>query len=166
MSKGGVLYHFPSKDDLIRGMISRMHHQFAAEVTRLKGEDANPVGRTIRAMLNTSFPEHPNDTRSRIDRISAALVAAIATNPSLLDGMNEYSQQLEAEILNDGLDPVDAMVIHMAADGIWMSQLFGIPHPSGDLRDRVLSRLKDMTLGAGAGRLGHLVDGQNFTRVK
>ncbi|HWR49825.1 MAG TPA: TetR/AcrR family transcriptional regulator [Bryobacteraceae bacterium] len=147
MSKGGVMYHFPSKEDLIRGMIGRMHYLFASEVARLKAKDPCPIGRTLRAMLNTTFPEHPGEVRSRIDRITAALVAAIATNPLLLEGTNAYSHELEAEILNDGLDPVVAMVIHMASDGIWMSQLFGIPHPPGDLRDRVVVRLKEMTLG-------------------
>jgi AcrR family transcriptional regulator len=147
MSKGGVLYHFPSKEDLIRGMIDRMHHLFASEVARLKAEDASPVGRTARAMLNTSFPDRPSEKRSRVDRVTAALLAAIATNPELLQGTAAYSKQLEDEILNDGLDPVVAMVIHMATDGIWMSQLFGVLHPSGDLRDRVLVRLREMTRG-------------------
>ncbi len=147
MSKGGLLYHFPSKEDLIRGMIHRMHHSFATEVARLKAEDSNPVGRTVRAMLNTSFPDHPNEARSRVDRVTAALVAAIATNRGLLDDTTAYSHQLEQEILNDGLDPVLAMLIHVAADGLWMSRLFGVAHPSGDLRDRVLMRLKEMTRG-------------------
>lgn len=152
MSKGGVLYHFPSKDDLIRGMIRRLHAIFDAEVERLKAADPCPAGRTMRAMLNASFPENPRQDHVRIDRIAAALIAAVATNPSLLADTKEYSDKMEHAILNDGLDPVSAMVVHLAADGIWLSHLFGIPHPSGKLRQDVLARLKQMTYGAGPSR--------------
>ncbi len=151
MSKGGLLYHFHSKDDLIRGMMQRLHEQYDTEVARLEAEDPNSVGRKIRAMINTSFPKEPCDIKVRVDRIAASLIAAVATNPSLLDGMKEYTAHVEQELLNDGIDPVTATVIHLATDGIWMSSLFGIPHPSGELREKVLDRLREMTTEPAAG---------------
>ncbi len=145
MSKGGLLYHFPSKEDLIRGMIRRLHAQYDAEVARLEAEDPNPVGRKIRAMLNTSFPKEPCDTKVRIDRIAACLIAAVATNPSLLEGMKEATAKMEQALLNDGIDPIQALIVHLANDGIWMASLFGITHPAGELREKVLERLRQMT---------------------
>lgn len=151
MSKGGLLYHFPSKDDLIRAMIRRLHEQFEADVKRLAAEDPNPVGRNARARLNAGFPMEPTVTAKRTDRIAAALMAAVATNRSLLDDIQQYFLGQEQELLNDGLDPVEAMIIHLAADGLWLSSLFGILQPSGELRERVIERLREMTAGAQTG---------------
>lgn len=146
ISKGGLLYHFPSKDDLIRGMIDRLHRHYEAEVARQEALDPNPVGRRLRAMINTTFPKEPCcDMRVRIDRIAACLIAAVATKPALLDGMKESTERMEKALLADGTDPIMAMIIHLATDGIWMSSLFGIPHPAGELRERVLDRLREMT---------------------
>lgn len=151
MSKGGLLYHFPSKDDLIRAMVRRLHEQFDADVKRLEAEDPNPVGRKARAMLSAGFPSEPSETAKRTDRIAAALLAAVATNRALLEDIQQYSQRQEQELLNDGLDPVQAMIIHLAADGLWLSSLFGITHPSGKLREQVIERLREMTSGVPTG---------------
>ncbi len=145
MSKGGLLYHFPSKDDLIRGMIRRLHEQFRSDVKRFEAEDPNPVGRKARAVLNAAFPAEPSESAERCDRLAAALLAAVATNRSLLDDVREFSAQQEQDLLNDGLDPVQAMIIHLAADGLWLSSLFGVLRPSGQLRGQVIERLREMT---------------------
>jgi AcrR family transcriptional regulator len=150
MSKGGLLYHFHSKDDLIRSMIRRLHEQYEAEVARVAAEDPNPVGRKVRAMLRVSFPKEPCEHCMRMERVAAALLAAVATNPGLLDDTRKHSADTERELLNDGLDPVLAMVIHCAADGIWMSGLFGLEHPAGSLRTQVIERLLAMSNGAPA----------------
>ncbi len=147
MSKGGLLYHFRSKDELIRGMIRRLHDQFEAEIERLKAADPCPTGRHLRAMLEAAFPKEPCETHVRTDRIAAGLIAAVATNPALLEDLKAGSDRMEQALLNDGLDPVLAMIVHMAADGIWMSSLFGISHPKGALRDKVLDRLREMSKG-------------------
>ena len=150
MSKGGLLYHFKSKDDLIRAMIRRLHELYDAEVECVATLDPNPVGRKVRAMLKVSFPEEPCGDFPRMDRIAAGLLAAVTLNPSLLDEMREYSARAEREILNDGLDPVLAMTIHCAADGIWMSGLFGLNHPAGEVRKQVIARLLEMSKGVQA----------------
>jgi AcrR family transcriptional regulator len=147
ISKGGLLYHFRSKDELVRGMIRRLLEQFNAEVARLESCDPCPTGRRVRAMLNANFPQEPSETSVHNDRVAAALLAAVATNPALLDDLRESTRRMEHAMLNDGLDPVTAMVVHMAADGIWMSRLFGIPHPSGELRDQVVDRLRVISYG-------------------
>jgi hypothetical protein len=47
---------------------------------------------------------------------------------------------------------VTAMIVHMAADGIWMSGLFGMPHPSGELCEQVVDRLRLMSKGGATNR--------------
>ncbi len=145
LSKGGLLHHFPSKDELIRGMVLRLCRRFDLEVERLVAADPCPTGRMTRALLNAIFPESPNEDVARQERLSAGLVAAVANNPALLATLKESSDRAEAAMLDDGIDPVKAMIIHMACDGIWMSGLFGIAHPAPELKGKVLERLRQMT---------------------
>ncbi len=146
LSKGGVLYHFPSKDALIKGMIARMVQQFEDEVAWWIAQDPNPIGRKSRAIIHAIFPEQHREGRSCDMQVATALIAAVANNPDLLDVLKESSDRMESDLLSDGIDPVLAMIIHMACDGIWLSGLFGITHPAGEMRDRVLERLRKMTL--------------------
>jgi AcrR family transcriptional regulator len=147
ISKGGLLYHFPSKDDLIRGMIRRLRRLYEAEVERLAAQDPHPVGRTLRAMIRASFPEESSDQCRWMDRVAAGLLAAVALNPELLAEIREYSAEIEKRILDDGLDPVTAMTIHCAADGIWMAGLFGLNHPADSIRKQVIANLLAMSFG-------------------
>jgi hypothetical protein len=39
---------------------------------------------------------------------------------------------------------VDATVARLAADGLWLAELFGMGPPTGELRERVVQRLLDM----------------------
>ena len=75
LSKGGLLYHFRSKDDLVRGMIQRLHEEYEAEVERLAAADPNPCGRLMRAMLRASFPARPARTSPNILRAIRAVAA-------------------------------------------------------------------------------------------
>lgn len=145
MSKGGLLYHFRSKDDLVRGMIRRMQDEYEADVERLAATDRNPRGRRLRAMLRASFPARKIRKRERMEQLAAALLAAVATNPKLLDEMRQRVKLFEQRVLKEGLDPVTAMVIHCAADGLWLSGLFGFHHRGGAQRRRVVARLLKMT---------------------
>jgi AcrR family transcriptional regulator len=143
MSKGGVLYHFRSKDDLIRGMIARLMEQYEADVTRLEAEDPSPTGRRLRSMLRVSFSDQEQE--NRCDQVAASLLAAVVTNPLLLEPVHDRMRALHAAIVQDARDPLLAMVIHLAADGIWMGKLFRSPAVDPELNKQVVDRLIEMT---------------------
>jgi AcrR family transcriptional regulator len=42
VSKGGLLYHFPSKDALVEGLVEHYATTFAAQVTALAAEEKGP----------------------------------------------------------------------------------------------------------------------------
>ncbi|MCW5981496.1 MAG: TetR family transcriptional regulator [Bryobacteraceae bacterium] len=145
MSKGGVLYHFKSKEDLIVGMIKRMADQYDEQVQELESNDPNPKGRKLRAMLRVSFPEAPTEAARYADSICAGLVAAVATNRSLLEPIHERARQMHTCITEEARDPVTAMIVHYAADGIWLNRIFGIPIENGEMQRKVVKRLLEMS---------------------
>jgi AcrR family transcriptional regulator len=145
LSKGGVLYHFPSKDDLIRGMIARLQELFEREMERLAAEDPCPIGRRTRAYLNTSFSLEPSEFSVRVGQVAAPLIAAVATNPVLLEPVWERGKAIDATLLQDGIDPARAMLVRLAADGLWLNRAFGVPPLDADLERQVIMRIQELT---------------------
>jgi len=138
ISKGGLLYHFPSKDALIEGMIHYYLERFTSDLNNAASEeDEEKPGRWTRAYLNTTYEDY-----QRIPRMSSGLLAAIATNPALLLPMqksfNEWVQHLE----KDGIDPTTAMIVRLAVDGLWLVELFGLAAPDSKMREQVLHALE------------------------
>ncbi|HEX2186239.1 MAG TPA: TetR/AcrR family transcriptional regulator, partial [Chloroflexota bacterium] len=55
VSKGGLLYHFPSKDALISGMLAQLMEDFTADIAReLAREPGAAPGRWLRAYVRAS----------------------------------------------------------------------------------------------------------------
>ncbi len=146
LSKGGVLYHFASKDDLIRGMIARRMDQFEAEMEQFVKADPNPAGRRTRAFLST-FTQCQGEGSAR-DRICAAMLAAVANNPNLLEPFQARFRSWKQSITEDGLNPVAAAVATLAADGLWFGELLNFPPFEPGMRDQIIARLRLLTTEA------------------
>ena len=147
LSKGGVLYHFATKDDLIRGMITRLIDQFEGEMAQLLEQDTDPAGRQTRAYLN-ALVDPPVAPPEQSERICAALLAAAAHNPSLLEPVQDRVRSWQTRMVEDGLDPVMATIIRLACDGLWMTELLRLPPLDPKLRDQVIARLRLSTKGS------------------
>jgi AcrR family transcriptional regulator len=144
LSKGGVLYNFPTKEDLIRGMIARMMGEFEGEIARLEAEDPEPRGRALRAFVRASFPEADSPCQKHT-KVAACLLAAVLVNPVLLDPLREQSRKMQDRLFQDGLDPARVHIVRLAADGLWMSDLFAMPGPVAEARREVLQKLCQLT---------------------
>lgn len=147
ISKGGLLYNFPAKEDLIRGMIARLSERFNTEVAQRAEADPNPAGRHTRAYVDVSFPA-PAAHSALHDPVCAGLLAAVATNTSLLDPLRESTAAMQARLADDGIDPVLATIVRLAVDGLWMSDLFGVNTLDRNLRISVIERLRELTMGS------------------
>ena len=77
----------------------------------------------------------PSSTRpDREDRLGAALIAAAAAEPELLEPLQVAADRWQARLEDDGLDPTVATVLRLACDGLWLCDLFGLAPPSAALR--------------------------------
>lgn len=143
VSKGGLLYHFPSKEALIKGLIEHLNGQFDHEVSRrLEDEDAETTGRWLRAFVGATFEADEHWLGS-----SAAILTAIATNPQLLEPFRNSFAEYQRQAEQDGLDPALATVIRLAADGLWLAELLGLAPPGEELRGKVQQLLLEMSRG-------------------
>lgn len=135
ISKGGLLYHFPSKEALMFGMIDA-RHEWIKNVHRKERErlaDPTGPGSWHRALINTGF-QHCHGC----DDVTADMLAVVAREPSLqarlLEGLGDWIERRS----NDGVDRVVSNLIHTSLDGIKLHKILGLPTPS----DEELEELK------------------------
>lgn len=77
--------------------------------------------------------------------IGTALLAALFTNPDILNKFQSQYATWQQNIENDGIDPVRSTIIRLAADGLWYSEMFGLGVLDDELRTKVIQELINMT---------------------
>ena len=142
LSKGGVLYHFGTRDALVTAMVTRIIEEFEEDVdSHLPDPDTDAASRPgaySRAYLRASLePSSPGE-----ERLGAALLAAAAAEPALLLPLQEAAAVWQARISDDGLDPATATLVRLACDGLWLCGLFGLAVPDRKLVRSVGERLE------------------------
>lgn len=145
LSRGGVLYHFPSKDALIDGMVRRLVASFQQSLDATIADDPDPRGRFTRAYARlTLLPDE--STLQEVGAVIYALIAGLAYNPRLLDPLREtlldWQRQSEAE-----LDPTTAAIVRLTTHAIWTNDLLLPNDLSPQLRRDLVARLEAMTRG-------------------
>ncbi len=135
VSKGGVLYHFGSKRALIDGLLECWLDDFEAQLT---GEDF--AAAYVRASdLAVATPE--------VTASEFGLLAALIEEPEVLEvARRRYTAWME-RMLEGGMDPGDAWLVRLAADGLWYSDLLGLAAPQGPDRRRLIERLLALASG-------------------
>jgi AcrR family transcriptional regulator len=148
LSKGGVLYHFATKEALIQAMLARLIQYCEHEIEAHRQHDAEPGGWT-RAYVRRkfapvlSYPGEADFPRSK--EVGAGIIVAATTTPSLLDPLRERFRTWQQAIESDGIDAARATVVRLAVDGLWLAELLGIWSPSAELRQQVLNELIRLT---------------------
>ncbi|GGR66475.1 TetR family transcriptional regulator [Streptomyces aureoverticillatus] len=141
VSKGGLLYHFPTKQALVQGVVERLVERFEAV---LPGPDA-PPGAYARAWLDASIPpEAPESEATPSDSVPVALLAA-ANGPEVLDILQERYRGWQERLERDGLPPGVATLVRMAVDGWWTARLLGLADPKGEQHRQLRRLISDLT---------------------
>jgi AcrR family transcriptional regulator len=141
MSKGGVLHHFASKDQLIEAMVMRTAEEWRQCYLNAYESEPEGPGRMARGILNHCLMGDESWTEPLRRRFSCVL-AALAQNPSLVQSMRETYTDLYARLENDGLPPGTAEVVGTAIDGIWLSWAMRFTDVEQDFLGRVHRVLK------------------------
>jgi AcrR family transcriptional regulator len=152
VSKGGLLYHFRSKDDLIAAMLLHFKEEVQGQLERRMAADPNPRGLLVRALLRMVFPapaasETGTSTRSELSRFFMAILTAAVNNPRLLDPIRKDAQQMRQRMLATAPDGVRQIALRAAIDGLVLWEHLGIISPDDPLHQSILDEL--LTLAEG-----------------
>jgi AcrR family transcriptional regulator len=139
VSKGGLLYHFPSKDALLRAMVDRLVDDYQAAIRSNEEADGDPVGRSARSYVRTGSATMRNSD------VWLGLVAALGEGPDLLEPWREVCAGWVETDRSEGVDVVAATIARLATDGLWFADVLGIEPFDPELRGEILARLERMT---------------------
>jgi AcrR family transcriptional regulator len=120
MSKGGVLHHFASKEQLIEAMVKRTAEEWRQCYMDAYERAPEGPGRMARGILSNCLLGDESWTEPLRRRFSCVL-AALAQNPSLVQSMRETYSDIYTRLENDGLPPGTGEAVGAAIDGIWLS---------------------------------------------
>jgi AcrR family transcriptional regulator len=145
VSKGGVLYNFPTKQALVGAMLTRLLARFDA--ARGKAAARVPPGpnSALRAYIAATFADADQERW-------APVLAAAAEDPRLLDPARRYYASRLAEFDTaagpraSGKD--DALLAWLAAEGLCFLELFGLLKLDPRRRARLGALLQRRAAGA------------------
>ena len=140
ISKGGVLYHFRSKEALTEAMIERFVDRFDTAVAKAAENDDLAVGRNVRAYVRATVGETPL-TGELFDRANGAITAALANYPERLEAVRLQSSRTQTMIEDGSLDPTFATIVRLAIDGLWLAENFNLMRFEPRLKAAVGERL-------------------------
>lgn len=144
VSKGGLLYHFRSKEDLAAAMIERSIAWFDDALIEAGADDPDRRGRFTRAYVKASLGMTPL-TGAGFDNLCSAITTALLSFPERLGPVQEQGARTQRDIENDGFDPVLATIIRLAVDGLWLSENFNLMRFDKDMKAKVAARLLQWT---------------------
>jgi AcrR family transcriptional regulator len=139
VSKGGLLYHFPSKELLIQATLDDFLDRFDSDTNEEASRNTNLNNGWAQAYLIETFEISKEDLE-----MSAGILAAAANNPELLEPMRQRYLLWQSRMTAECKDPVEATVARLAADGLFFCDLFGFVPLDEKLRSDVLSYLMTM----------------------
>ena len=136
VSKGGLLYHFASKDELIKGLNEETIREFRELLQQALEETGSYTKSYLLATLRQLEGCGPYNA-------SSSMLAAIATNMEMIQLWDEDYQRFRTEMVKEGLSFEAGMVIRLVADGLLYSRLFNSDPPSQEEGRRVIQFLLD-----------------------
>ena len=145
VSKGGLLYHFPSKEALLASMVQRLIDDYRTRQTETLDSLPPAPERHVRAHIMTKFPAEGCGDPERCRRIASALLAAAAADRKLLDPIRAHINAVVQSIAtHDGRVDFDRLVVLLAAEGLGFWELLDISPLTGEEKSATVERLLAM----------------------
>ena len=144
ISKGGLLYHFPSKQALVEGLCQRMLDHLDRELASLSAADPEEAGAWTRAYLTSTVTEEGKPANNSA-QLMAGVLACLGRDSSLLEEVRARFARWHRRLESDGIDPTTATLVRLAADGLWLSALLGLPRLDAQSGADAIRALRELT---------------------
>lgn len=135
VSKGGVLYYFPNKQNLLLAMIDRYEATFSERREKyLEKYTDSPKGvfkATVELML-ADIEELHDDIPN---------MATVLDDPELRRRVGELKRTMFKELSRDLAAPDAVATVLYLVDALWMNQRFSPPVVPKTIRNQVIKRL-------------------------
>jgi AcrR family transcriptional regulator len=135
VSKGGLLYHFPKKDALMRALVER--HLAEIEAATFEGTNApgrpNAVAQAFIGAYRAKLACEPAPP--------SGVLAALAENPHLLEPVRAHQVRIVDRLRSSASDIDLSLIAFLAVEGMKALELFETDPLTGEERERVFDAL-------------------------
>lgn len=137
VSKGGLLYHFGSKDALIEGLTDRLRGLVEADIALMRSADAGPIDYFIRTSVSME---------GEFDRcIVATARLAQGAHAGARDALKS-AQAAWLEVITEAVsDPAIARTVMLIGDGIYYNSSMGAGALTGQEMDELVATVRRLT---------------------
>lgn len=141
LSKGGLLYNFPSKDALIRGMVEFLAGKYESEIAVARDSNGASGCPTLAAMVDVT----EGWLRQQRD-VARAILPATADKPELRQPFIDAKLRLRGAIMDETQDLGGALAIWTSLEGLHFSEAHCVSTLTDDDRAAVFAELRSRLL--------------------
>lgn len=139
-SKGGLLYHFASKQELVVGLLGRTLTDADATLQALTDAQSASSGAFARAYLDyVTSGQH-----GEADAAAGIFAAAALDDGDLTPAKEQFARWQDRLLGDDGIDPTVALLARVVGDGLWLIDLFGLAPPNPVQRQQLAQLVTDL----------------------
>jgi AcrR family transcriptional regulator len=138
VSKGGLLYHFPAKADLLKAIIEDHLRHFEQELGDCREPGGGPAN-ILRAYLEVSML----DCAQKAPPASGVL-AAIVQHPEMMAPITVFKRQMLDRLKADAGEESMALILFLAMEGLRSLKLFDADVLSVEETDKAVDALREL----------------------
>jgi AcrR family transcriptional regulator len=145
VTRGGITYHFPTKDELLRALVERDRDRWAQDIAAARPgaercSGGCPLTTDLVAYIRSSTRDDPEHRR-----YVSGMLGAVAHDPQLLEGCRDfYRAQIAAERWTD--PHLRRLVLQLAADGLFWMETLGFVDLPANARRRLVALLEALAV--------------------
>ena len=139
VSKGGLLYHYGTKQDLLNALLEDTLRRADDGLEELATESERDHGAFAHAYLDfVRSRSHRDDTAAGV------LAAAALDEGDLTIAQRQFANWQQRLLDRDGLDETAALLARVVGDGLWLIDLFDLAPPDDRQRAALLDHVADL----------------------
>ncbi len=145
LSKGGLLYHFPTKEVLVKELFQHVIDAFDAEINLQAESSKDEKGSWLKAYAAGSMKQALNPA---ISKLMASLFASVDDFPWVHNFMQEKYSDWQKKAEASGVDPAVATLFRLTIDGMWFTEIYQYAPPNTKRREEILALLNQLTFSS------------------
>jgi AcrR family transcriptional regulator len=136
ITRGGITYHFPTKEDLLRGLLEADFRQWDESEAALTPHDCDPETARLLGFIRTLTAPDESHRRFLCGMLSAATL-----DPSLMDPCRQELRERLGRKQWTGRD-LRLHLVHLAAEGLMWQELFQMYSMPAPARARLVALME------------------------
>lgn len=138
ISKGGLLYHFANKKELLKELILRNARQLEEKKQQIIPTLPDTPSRELKAYVFARMTEN-----SRLNQYASKMVG-IVEDDDLFSLVTNIKQQQINSVVSNSSAPEKVAIFLMAMEGFWMFDLFKLSTFTPEFRERIVNEMLAM----------------------